>query len=175
MRSTNAVPRAVRLGVLFSLAAVLFGFGLGGLLGVAEDSIKGHLNRSAAAVLDSVYRGDAAKKDAVVSKSWSYLKRAHLHGGAIGAASLGSIAVLILLCRLGAVEGLSSIAFGAGALLYPLFWLLAGFKAPALGSTDAAKESLSFLALPGAGLCILGLCGIILSVVRQCCAPSEAD
>jgi len=34
--------------------------------------------------LQSAYQGNVAAKDAVVKKSWEYLKRAHLNGGAIG-------------------------------------------------------------------------------------------
>ncbi len=101
-----------------------------------------------------------------MKKSWVYLKRAHLHGGAIGAAALGAISVLILLCPLGLVARLSALALGAGALVYAVFWLLAGLTAPGVGSTGAAKEALSYLALPGAGLCLLGLIGTIVSVVK---------
>lgn len=39
---------------------------------------------------------------------------------------------------------------------------------------SAAKESLSFIAIPGAGLSILGLCGTIFSVVRAFTFDSEA-
>ncbi|MEQ1919172.1 MAG: hypothetical protein ABL955_08240 [Elusimicrobiota bacterium] len=148
--------------------AILFGFGLGGAFGAVEGSIKKRLDDSGSAVLQTVYKGDVAAKDAVVKKSWEYLLRAHMHGGAIGTASLASIAILILLCRLGVVAQLSALAFGSGALLYSIFWLLAGLMAPGIGSTGVAKESLSFIAIPGAGLSILGLCGTIVSVIKSC-------
>lgn len=61
----------------------------------------------------------------------------------------------------------SASAFGAGALLYSTFWLAAGLSAPSVGSTGQAKEALSFLALPGAGLCLLGIGGTLLSILRQ--------
>ena len=35
--------KKMKLGVLFALLSLLYGFGLGGVFGVAEDSIKGHL------------------------------------------------------------------------------------------------------------------------------------
>jgi len=35
--------------------------------------------------------------------------------------------------------------------------MLAAFRAPALGSTDPAKESLSWLAMPTAACCLVGL------------------
>ncbi len=164
----HIVPKPIAVGVCLSLVAILFGFVLGGLFGSVESSIKQHLDDSGTAVLESVYHGDTAAKDAVVKKSWEYLKRAHMHGGAIGSAALGSIVALILLCRLETIAKLSAVAFGSGALIYPLYWLLAGLAAPGLGSTSAAKESLSFLAIPGAGLCILGLCGTLCAVAKAC-------
>jgi len=164
----HIVSRSIAVGACLSLLAILFGFVLGGLFGSAESSIKKHLDDSGTAVLQTVYQGDVAAKDAVVKKSWEYLKRAHLHGGAIGSVALGSIVALILLCHLKMLAKLSALALGLGALTYPLFWLLAGLAAPGLGSTEVAKESFSYVAIPGAGLCILGLCGTILSVVKVC-------
>jgi len=156
----------LRPGAVLALLAILLGFGMGGTFGAAEDSIKGRLASSGEAVTDTVYGGDTAKRDAVVSKSWSYMKRAHLHSGAIGAAALAAIAILALMGSGGTTDRLASIAFGAGAILYGLFWLFAALAAPGLGSTGAAKESLGFLAIPGAGFCILGAGGTLYSVVR---------
>lgn len=162
------IPKSIAVGICLSLLAILFGFVLGGAFGTVESSIKRHLDDSGTAALQSIYKGDVAAKDAVVKKSWEYLQRAHLHGGAIGTAAIGSIMTLILLCRLGMLEKLSALAFGSGALIYSLFWLFAGLTAPGLGSTSVAKESLSFIAIPGAGLSILGLCGTIFSLVKAC-------
>jgi hypothetical protein len=158
--------QSLRPGAILALIAILLGFGLGGAFGAAEDSIKGRLKASGEAVTDSVYGGDTAKRDAVVSKSWAYMKRAHLHCGAIGAAALATIAALGLLGSGGAIDRYSAIAFGAGAILYGSFWFFAALKAPGLGSTGAAKESLEFLAIPGAGLSILGVCGALFSIFR---------
>ena len=162
------VPKSIAAGLCLSLLAVLFGFVLGGVFGAAESSIRKRLDNCGSAVLQSAYQGNVAAKDAVVKKSWEYLKRAHLHGGAVGTAAIGAIVSLILLCRLGMLARLSALAFGSGAFLYSLYWLFAGLVAPGLGSASVAKESLSFIAIPGAGLCILGLCGTIVSVVRGC-------
>ncbi len=164
----RTVPTSIAVAACLALLAILCGFALGGAFGALEDPIKKHLDDSGTAVLQSVYKGDVAAKDAVVRRSWGLLQRAHLHAGAIGTAALSSILTLVLLCRPGPLAKMSALAFGCGALIYPLFWFVAGFSAPGCGSTDVAKESLSFLAVPGAGLCILGLCGTLLSVVRAC-------
>ncbi|PIR19306.1 MAG: hypothetical protein COV48_02705 [Elusimicrobia bacterium CG11_big_fil_rev_8_21_14_0_20_64_6] len=168
-----SVPKPIAVGVCLALSAILFGFILGGAFGAVEGPIRRHLDDSGTAVLETVYKGDVAAKDAVTRKSWSYLHRAHLHGGAIGTAALASILALVLLCPLGLLAQSSAVAFGAGALLYSLFWLVAGFMAPGLGSTDAAKETLSFMAIPGAGLAILGVCGTIVCVVKSCFLKSN--
>ncbi|MCE5311550.1 MAG: hypothetical protein LLF86_00170 [Nitrospiraceae bacterium] len=159
-----AVPRSVIAGAVFALLAVSFSFILGGLFGAVEEKLKGTLNDSGKAVLETVYQNDAQKMDAVVKKSWSYMIRAHLHGGALGAVALSSIAVMILVTNLGFVARLSSLALGVGALAYSVMWLCAGLRAPALGSTGAAKQSVEALAIVGAGLCILGLLGTLLTV-----------
>ncbi len=170
---TQTTPTPIAVAMCLSLLAVLLGYVLGGVFGAMESSIKKHLDDSGIAALETVYGGDTAAKDAVVRKSWAYLKRAHLHGGAIGSVAIGCILALITLCHLGPVEKLSALSLGAGALLYSLFWLLAGFSAPGLGSTGVAKESLSFIAVPGAAFSILGLCGTLFSVAKTCFSKSE--
>jgi len=158
-------------GAILALVSILFGFLLGGLFGAVEGTIKGQLSASADAVIDTVYEGDEARRDKIVAKSWSYLKRAHLHGGAIGTAALAAIVLLGLMGGVGTLERVSSFALGGGALLYAVFWLIAGFMAPGLGSTSEAKEALNFLAIPGAGLCLLGLAGTLLSTIRHSMEP----
>lgn len=159
--------KPLSIGLLLSLVAILLGFLLGGAFGAAEDAIKGHLYASADAVIDTVYQGDAERRDAVVSKSWAYMKRAHLHGGAIGTASLASILLLVALGSPGRLERVAALAFGAGALLYSVFWLAAGLLAPSVGSTGEAKEMLAFLAIPGAGGCLVGIAGTITALLRS--------
>jgi amino acid transporter len=158
------IPSPIRAGAMLALTAILFGFLLGGLFGLNEDAVKGRLEASGNAALATAYQGNVAAKDAVVTKSWDYLKRAHLHGGGIGAAALGAIAMIVLMTGMGRVARLSAIAFGAGAIVYSVFWLWAGFKAPGMGSTGAAKEALAFIAVPGAGLALLGVVGTIWAV-----------
>jgi hypothetical protein len=148
--------RPLKFGVILTLLAFLFGFGLGGAFGAAEDAIKGKLRRDGEAALDSAYGGDEAKMNKVVSKSWVYLKRAHMHGGGMAAAALAMILLLATLPGGGGARKLTAFLLGAGSLGYPIFWLLAGLKAPGLGSTGAAKESLKLLALPSSGAFLLG-------------------
>lgn len=168
--------RPLRVGILFALLAIFFGFGLGGLFGAVESQIKGHLDSEGRAVLDSAYGGDEAAMKKVTSKSWVYFKRAHLHGGAIGSAALALILLLSMLEGRGvAVRSGLATALGVGALGYAMFWMLAALRAPGMGGTGAAKESLAWLALPSAGLIIAGLVGVIVVfVVESFTAPSDS-
>jgi len=61
---------------------------------------------------------------------------------------------------------LAALGMGAGALGYSAFWLLAGMRAPGLGSTGAAKDSLEWLAVPTAGALIAGLVLAIVVTTR---------
>jgi hypothetical protein len=47
------------------------------------------------------------------------------------------LALLAMLGKPGPVQRFTAIAFGAGALLYGLFWLLAAFKTPGLDKPAA--------------------------------------
>lgn len=157
--------RELRLGVLLAFLSVLFGFGMGGVFGAFEEPLKAGLKADAEAVSATVYAGDAAKVKEVLDKSWAYYKRAHLHGGAMGAAALA--AILCIALAGGGPQRLrqfASIALGIGALGYPIFWLLAGARAPGLGSTGAAKDSLEWLAVPTAGMALVGLVLALISV-----------
>jgi len=150
--------RPMRVGLSLAVLSIVFGFGLGGVFGVFEHDIKEHLKAQANAVSDSVYKGDTDAMKKVINKSWSYFKRAHLHGGGIGAAALALILLMSFFDRSSKLaRSLGSAALGAGALGYSLFWMFAGLRAPALGGTGLAKESLEWLAVPSAGLTLLGL------------------
>ncbi len=155
----------LKLGLFFSLLAIFFGFAIGGAMGGLEDAWKAHLKRRAENAPASVYEGKEELRAQVLAKSWNYVQRAHLHGGGIGTAALASILALIVLVPKGRWADLSGLAFGVGSLVYPIFWLLAAEWAPRLGSTSAAKKMLEWVAIPGAGLSIIGLLGTMAAII----------
>jgi hypothetical protein len=163
----QAMPlRGALPGLALAVCTVLFGFGMGGIFGLNEDIIKDRLAASAAAVTATVYNGDAAAAEPVVAKSWDYMQRAHLHGGAIGTAAIGMIVVLLLIGTTPRTTRVLSLALGAGALGYSVFWMWAGFIAPGLGSTGAAKESLRWLAMPSSGAVMLATAAVAALCIR---------
>jgi hypothetical protein len=164
----NARVRAALPGFLLATLTILLGFALGGLFGLNEDAIKSRLEARAAAVETTVYRGDASAADAVLAKSWTYMQRAHLHAGATGTAAVALIGMLVLVGVAPRSVRITGWLLGLGALGYSAFWLWAGFRAPGLGGTGAAKESLRWLAMPSAGAILLGtLCAMVLVTVRM--------
>ena len=157
---------SVRIGIALALLTLLYGFSLGGAFGAFEDNIKDSLEASAMAVKDTVYQGDEAAMKKITAKSWTYMKRAHLHANGLGTAALAIMFVLAGTRASNRVRGVISAALGLGALGYASFWMFAALTAPALGSTHDAKEALSWLAIPSAGLLILGLIATLALFVR---------
>jgi len=156
-----------RFGLLFAVLTLLFGFGLGIAFGAAEDDLKMGLEESANEVLVSVYGGDRTIAIKVTKKSWVYFKRAHLHANGLGTSALALILLLTCLTASNRTKSLLAMASGIGGLGYSVYWLLAGCLAPGLGSTSLAKESLEWLAIPTSGLCVVGLVGILVVLVRN--------
>lgn len=165
----------MRFGTALALLTLLYGFGLGGTFGLFEDNIKGHLKSEAQQVLDTEYGGDEAAMKKVTDKSWVYFKRAHLHANGLGTAALALILLLSHLPLDRRVRRLTALALGLGALGYPLFWMLAGLRAPGMGGTGAAKESLQWLAVPSSGLCCLGLLTVMVFAGRALFSKPHAD
>ena len=159
--------RAALPGLSLAVFAVLFGFAMGGLFGLNEALIKDRLAASAAAVTATVYDGDPAAAEPVVAKSWEYMQRAHLHGGAMGTAAIALIAVLLMIGASPRVTRVLSLALGIGALGYAVFWMWAGLRAPGLGSTGAAKESLRWLAMPSSGAVMLATAAVAFLCIRM--------
>ena len=174
MNTPESLPASLRtasLGLVLAVLTILFGQGLGIVFGLNEDAIKGRMKASASKVRDSVYKGDDAALKAVLDKSWVYMQRAHLHAGGMGTTAL----VLIVLVSLLGVSRRWTMAvglgLGAGGFGYSVFWMWAGFRAPALGGTGPAKESLKWLAMPSSGAFVLATIGVLAllfaTLVRQ--------
>jgi hypothetical protein len=157
----------MRVGILFALLTLIYGFGLGGVFGAFEDSIKGHLESEGKSVLEVKYNNDASKMASVTSKSWTYFKRAHLHANGLGTSALVLILLLSYVQISSRGRGLLAMALGLGSFGYSTFWMFAGLKAPSMGGTGAAKESLQWLAIPSSGMCIVGLVLVAILILRM--------
>lgn len=133
------------------MMAILFGGLMGLSFGCCEDTIKNTLKAGAKEALSGVYKGDQAKADKVVKKSWVYMKRAHLHSQTMGVISIAfSLLVAWLNFPASAQMGVSLLS-GLGSLGYGFFWMVSGYLAPGMGSTGAAKESVGLIAQASGG------------------------
>ncbi|MEO2166656.1 MAG: hypothetical protein ABGY42_00795 [bacterium] len=148
-------------GILFSLACIAWGFVVGGLMGALDTGFKGRMRKRALKNLNAAYGGDEAKLDKFVAKGFKYCIRSHIHGGAIGSSALACILLLALTGENGALGVFSSFAFGAGGLAYSIYWMLAGIHTADIGDATLAKHHMRFVAIPGAGLAMLGLFGTL--------------
>ncbi len=157
--------RVASVGLVLAILTILFGQGMGIVFGLNEDLIKSRLKDAAAEVQGTIHKDDQVASKAVVDKAWSYMHRAHLHAGAMGTSAVTLITVLCIVGVSRPVTALVSAVLGAGGLGYALFWIWAGFRAPALGSTGAAKESLNWLAMPSAGGFVLATVAVLAAVL----------
>ncbi|MBT9582339.1 hypothetical protein IV102_03250 [bacterium] len=169
-QDTLSALRPAAVGLALAILTVLFGQLLGIVFGLNEEAIRGRLQASAAQVRDTVYHGDEAAIKTVQEKSWTYMKRAHLHAGSMGTTAI-ALSVLVSLVGLSRMATTAiSLGLGAGGLGYSVFWMWAGFLAPHLGGTGAAKESLRWLAIPSSGAFVLAttaaLVGLLTLLVR---------
>lgn len=177
---TNTL-RPFLVPLALALLAMLFGHGLGIAFGAVEESIHAGLQSRADAVLADVYGGDVEKAKSVVAKSWTYMKRAHMHSGALGTAGL---VISLLMAFLGGpwlrLRQAAALASTVGGLGYGIFWLVAAYAAPGRGGTGAAKEAYAWLAMPSSGLVVAGVVGslglVVAALVRRPdAAPSAAS
>jgi len=160
---------------MLALLTILFGQGMGIVFGLNEDAIKSRLKADAADILETAYQGDTIASKAVVDKSWSYMKRAHLHAGGMGTTAIALIVVLCLFSGSGKTISLVSLALGAGGLGYSIFWMWAGFRAPGMGSTGAAKESLAWLAIPSSGAFVLATIAVFIVLLVKLLSKREQE
>jgi hypothetical protein len=158
--------KTVRIGLVLALLSILYGYLFGIAFGAWEDGMKADLRTSGEAVLASVYQGDEAALQKVLDKSWAYYKRAHLHAGALGASAVAQILLLVMLTAGPRWKAGTAFLLGGGALGYGVYWMLAAQRAPGLGSTGMAKESLDWLAMPSSGACVIGTLLVLFFTVK---------
>ncbi len=141
----------IKYGVLVAVIAILYGGLMGLSFGCCEEDIKRTLNSGAQEAMVAKYEGDQKKADKVVKKSWVYMKRAHLHSQTMGVISIAFSFLVAWLAYPAKAQLAISLLSGLGSLGYGFFWMLSGYLAPGMGSTGAAKESVSLIAQASGG------------------------
>ena len=87
----------MKIGALLSLITLLLGFGLGGLFGLAEDSIKGGFLEAAKLTLADSATDLQQESKSLTGRAWTYMKRSHLHANGLGTSVLAMILLMTLL------------------------------------------------------------------------------
>lgn len=136
----------IKYGIAVALTSILFGGSMGLSFGCCEESIKTVFNADAQAVLQEKYQGDQAAVDKTVKKAWVYMKRAHLHSQTMGVIAIVFSLLAASLQFPPRLQMGISLLSGLGSLGYGVFWLLAGWLAPGMGGTHAAKEAVGIIA-----------------------------
>lgn len=136
----------IKLGLALAMGSILFGGFMGLGFGCCEDFFKDKFKKDANSVLEEKYKNDQSKADRVSKKSWVYMKRAHLHSLTMGVISIVLSLIAAGLAFPPLLQAGISFMSGLGAIGYGVFWLLAGFLAPGMGSTEIAKETVGLLA-----------------------------
>lgn len=175
VRSIHPRIRPALVGLFFAVSTLLYGFGMGIAFGGFEEAFTNRLKASAMAVKDTVYKGDEARMKYVLDRAWVYMQRAHLHAGGLGASSLGLILVMAFAGTPGWLLKITAAGLGAGSFGYALYWMWAGFRAPGLGGTGAAKESLQWLAMPASGAVVLATVIVLGWVLLALFRPSATE
>ena len=136
----------IKIGLAFAMSSILFGGLLGMSFGCCEDIYKDTFKKNANSVLKEKYNNNQGKVNKVLKKSWVYMKRAHLHSLTMGVISIVFSFITVGLAFPPLLQTGISLMSGLGSIGYGLFWLLAGFLAPGMGSTGLAKEKIGLLA-----------------------------
>ncbi len=159
--------RNIRLGLVFSLLTVLFGFGLVVTFGVYEEEIIGLFSDKAELVLDTTYKGDKVKMNESVHSAWTHLNDTRLHAFSLGTASLTLCILLAFLSINDNMKSIVGLLLGAGALGYALFWMWVSIRIPQFGSVLEAKASIRIFAQISSGACVLGLISMFIATIQS--------
>jgi hypothetical protein len=159
---------SVRLGLVLSACAIVIGFAAGGVFGIAEDAIKADLLARASA---SSPTDEAGRQ--LADKSWVYLKRAHMHWGGVGTATLCLALLAGLVPQRRWSPSWAAAAAGIGAVAYPAAWSAAGLLAPSEGSTAAAKSLLAPWFIGSAALVLIGSVALLVMAAASLYGASD--
>ncbi|MBR9729147.1 hypothetical protein ACFOD0_16780 [Shewanella intestini] len=139
--------KPIRIGIMLCLVTILFGYILGGAFGAANSTIKGYFHQQVYVTHAQNFTSEQDKVTAY-NKAKAYIKRAHLHSGAIGSAALVTILALGFCGVSERKKKLTSIMIGFGASGYGVFvWTLMALMTPMIGKS-AAHELVAVLAIP---------------------------
>ena len=159
--------RNIRLGLLFSLLTLLFGFGLVVTFGVFEEEIITIFSGKAEKVIESTYDGNALLMKKGIKNAWVQLNNSRLHAFSLGTASLSLCILLAFLSINDNMKAIVAFLLGSGALGYSLFWMWVSIRLPEAGTLVEAKHGIRIVAQLSSGACVLGLISMFLATTQS--------
>lgn len=144
--------KSVRFGILLGLIGLIFGIGWAFFLALNENKIgKG---------LEEAMKQDIPRKEEVMKASLKRLGMGHSHSMGLGLVTIAVSLVLSFTSAPTKIKGVGSFLSGIGGILFPLAWIIMGYRTPILGP-DGAHESITPLA--GIGVLLI-LSGIFITI-----------
>ena len=98
--------------------------------------------------------------------SHTRLRRGHIHAMGLGTLTILLSLVIAFTSAPDKIKTIVSILTGIGGIIYPLAWIIMGYRTPALGP-DAADVSVRFIAGPGIVLVVLGILTTIFFLLKD--------
>lgn len=109
---------------------------------------------------------ESGHDDPIIELSHRRLTRGHIHSMGLGLATIIISLVLAFTSAPDKVKTTVSILTGIGGIIYPLAWIIMGYRTPALGP-DGADVSVRFIAGPGIVLVCLGIFTAIVYLLKD--------
>lgn len=122
--------------------------------------------RNHAAKGDGASAQKGAHENPVMALAHTRLVRGHLHSMGLG---LAAVVISLIMAHTSAktwIKTIASISTGLGGLIYPLAWVIMGYRTPSLG-IDAAEASVTTIAGPGVALVLLGVSLAVVFLIKD--------
>ncbi|MBI5286090.1 MAG: hypothetical protein HY878_00675 [Deltaproteobacteria bacterium] len=169
--------KSVRLGVLIGLLGLILGINWAFWLVLGHDRIHESLEKRRAGLIQPLKTGDvqAIKKeegpadkheDPIIELSHRRLLRGHLHLMGLGLVTIVLSLTLTFTSAPDKIKTIASILTGLGGLIYPLAWIVMGYRTPSLGP-EGAEASVVTIAGPGVAFVSLGILTAIVFLLRD--------
>lgn len=166
--------RNFQWGIALSGVAILLSFLAGMYMGTSEEAIREGWKAAAQPVMASMYNNDPAKLEQIISVAWTCFIRAHLHWGAIGAATLVMSSILTRTNVSNLYKQVASVFLGLGAIFYPISWLMVANNIAVLGKA-AGKASGHIYAVIGIGTVMVGTLMFFGALICQSVKNNSSD
>jgi hypothetical protein len=152
----------LRVGLVLSMLALIFGISMGVMFGTAEDGVKQFISDGIAA--------HPAQHDAKSqSKIWRYAQRSHFHATGVGGFALVLVLVTGLTALPRKLKFVAATLIGVGSF-YPMAWLSMFLLSPSLGRDGAHHAAITELITY---LTVGSLCAGILLLMVGLLLPSR--